>query len=70
VIAANKVKKAWGNTSAAQHAGLLNKVADIIEANLEEFALVETCDNGKLVRETLNADIPLIVDHWCYFASA
>ncbi len=70
VIAANKAKEAWGNTSAAERASLLNKVADIIEANLEEFALVETCDNGKPIRETLNADIPLSVDHWRYFASA
>jgi len=70
VIAANKAKEAWGNTSAAERAGLLNEVADIIEANLEEFALVETCDNGKPIRETLNADIPLSVDHWRYFASA
>ena len=67
--AANASKKAWGKTSATQRATLLNKVADIIEQNLEEFALVETCDNGKPIRETLNADIPLSVDHWRYFAS-
>lgn len=67
--AANAAKEAWGNTSAAHRAALLNKVADIIEANLQEFALVETCDNGKPVRETLNADLPLSVDHWRYFAS-
>ena len=70
VEAANKAKKEWGNTPAAQRAALLNKVADIIEENLEEFALVETCDNGKAIRETLNADVPLAVDHWRYFASA
>jgi len=69
VAAANAAKDAWGNTSAAERAGMLNKVADIIEANLEEFALVETCDNGKPIRETLNADIPLCVDHWRYFAA-
>ena len=46
-----------------------NAVADIIEANLEEFAVMETCDNGKPIRETLNADIPLCVDHWRYFAA-
>jgi len=45
--AANAAKESWGNTSATERATLLNKVADIIEANLEEFALVETCDNGK-----------------------
>ncbi len=67
--AANAAKEAWGNTSAAERAALLNKVADIIEANLEEFASVETCDNGKPIRETLNADIPLAVDHWRYFAA-
>ncbi|MBR9914463.1 MAG: aldehyde dehydrogenase [Algicola sp.] len=67
--AANNAKEAWGNTSATERATLLNKVADIIEENLEEFALVETCDNGKPIRETLNADIPLCVDHWRYFAA-
>ncbi|MDG5491364.1 aldehyde dehydrogenase family protein [Psychroserpens sp. SPM9] len=69
VDAANAAKEAWGNTSATLRATLLNKVADIIEDNLEEFALVETCDNGKPIRETLNADIPLCVDHWRYFAA-
>jgi aldehyde dehydrogenase len=69
VAAANAAKDTWGNTSAAERASLLNKVADIIEAHLEEFALVETCDNGKPIRETLNADIPLSVDHWRYFAA-
>ncbi|MDO9036743.1 MAG: aldehyde dehydrogenase family protein [Lutibacter sp.] len=69
VIAANAAKDAWGNTSAAHRAALLNKVADIIEANLEEFAIMETCDNGKPIRETLNADLPLSVDHWRYFAA-
>ena len=67
--AANAAKEAWGNTSATERATLLNKVADIIEANLEEFALVETCDNGKPIRETLNADVPLAIDHWRYFAA-
>lgn len=70
VEAANKAKEAWGNTSATERATLLNKVADIIEQNLEEFALVETCDNGKPIRETLNADVPLSIDHWRYFAAA
>ncbi|HBK70174.1 MAG TPA: aldehyde dehydrogenase, partial [Flavobacteriaceae bacterium] len=70
VAAANAAKDAWGNTSASERAALLNKVADIIEANAEEFALVETCDNGKAIRETINADIPLVVDHWRYFAAA
>jgi aldehyde dehydrogenase len=69
VAAANAAKESWGNTSATERATLLNKVADIIEENLEEFSLVETCDNGKPIRETLNADIPLSVDHWRYFAA-
>ncbi|WP_299779102.1 aldehyde dehydrogenase family protein [uncultured Formosa sp.] len=67
--AANAAKQGWENTSAAERASLLNKVADIIEENLETFALIETCDNGKPIRETLNADIPLAVDHWRYFAA-
>ena len=70
VAAANAAKDAWGNTSVTERATLLNKVADIIQENLEEFALIETCDNGKPIRETLNADIPLAVDHWRYFAAA
>lgn len=67
--AANAAKGAWAKTSVAHRAKLLNQVADIIEAHLEEFALVETCDNGKPIRETLNADVPLSIDHWRYFAS-
>lgn len=69
IAAANAAKEAWGNTSVTERATLLNKVADIIAANLEEFAAVDTCDNGKSIRETLNADLPLTVDHWRYFAS-
>ncbi len=69
VAAANAAKEAWGNTSVGERSALLNKVADIIEANAEEFALVETCDNGKPIRETLAADVPLAIDHWRYFAS-
>ena len=69
VNAANQAKECWGKTSAVERASLLNKVADVIEANLEEFALVETCDNGKPIRETLNVDLPLSIDHWRYFAS-
>jgi len=67
--AANAAKEAWGNTSATERSTLLNKVADIIQDHLEEFALVETCDNGKPIRETLNADVPLAIDHWRYFAA-
>ncbi len=69
IDAAEAAREDWGNTSATERANLLNKVADIIQDNLEEFALVDTCDNGKPIRETLNADIPLSVDHWRYFAA-
>ena len=69
VAAANAAKEAWGNTSAVERASMLIAAADLIEANLEEFALVDTCDNGKPIRETLSADIPLSIDHWRYFAA-
>ena len=59
---------AWGKTSVAERAVILNKIADRIEANLEKIAVAETWDNGKAVRETLAADIPLAVDHFRYFA--
>ncbi|MBS3737753.1 aldehyde dehydrogenase family protein [Mesohalobacter halotolerans] len=69
IDAANAAKDNWEKTSVTERAALLNKVADIIDENLEEFATVETCDNGKAIRETLNADVPLSADHWRYFAS-
>ncbi|GJF08360.1 aldehyde dehydrogenase [Mycolicibacterium cyprinidarum] len=68
--AAHAAAPAWGKTSAAERALVLNKVADRIEANLESIALAESWDNGKPIRETLNADIPLAVDHFRYFAGA
>ncbi len=68
--AAHAAKDAWGKTSAAERAQILNKIADRIEENLEMIAVAETWDNGKAVRETLNADIPLAIDHFRYFASA
>ena len=61
-------RPAWGKTSAAERAVILNKIADRIEENLESIALAEAWDNGKPIRETLNADIPLAVDHFRYFA--
>lgn len=67
---ATKAKDAWGETSPADRAVVLNKIADIIEENLELLAVAETWDNGKAVRETLNADMPLAVDHFRYFAGA
>ena len=66
--AAHRAKESWGKTSAAGRAAVLNKIADRIEANLEKLAVVETWDNGKPVRETLAADLPLTVDHFRYFA--
>jgi aldehyde dehydrogenase len=68
--AAHAAAPVWGRTSPAQRAVILNKVADVIEANLEKIALAESWDNGKPIRETLNADIPLAVDHFRYFAGA
>lgn len=66
--AAHKAAPAWGKTSAAERSNLLLKIADRIEANLEALAVAESWDNGKAIRETLNADIPLAVDHFRYFA--
>jgi aldehyde dehydrogenase len=67
--AAHGAREAWGKTSAQERSKLLNRVADRIEANLPLLALVETLDNGKPIRETTHADMPLVVDHWRYFAS-
>lgn len=66
--AAHAAADGWGKTSAAERSNVLLKIADRIEANLETLAYVETWDNGKGIRETLNADIPLLVDHFRYFA--
>jgi aldehyde dehydrogenase len=68
--AAHAAAPAWGKTSPAERAVILNKIADRIEENLEAVAVAEAWDNGKPVRETLNADIPLAVDHFRYFAGA
>ncbi|MCW5657717.1 MAG: aldehyde dehydrogenase [Burkholderiaceae bacterium] len=66
--AAHAAKAKWGATSPAERANVLLKIADRIEQNLELLAYAETVDNGKPMRETLNADIPLAVDHFRYFA--
>jgi aldehyde dehydrogenase len=66
--AAHKAKAAWGKTSPTERANILNKIADRMEANLEKLAVAETWDNGKPVRETLAADVPLAIDHFRYFA--
>ncbi|MET0285774.1 MAG: aldehyde dehydrogenase family protein, partial [Polyangiales bacterium] len=66
--AAHKAKDAWGRTSPGERAAVLNKIADRIEANLAMIATAETWDNGKPIRETMAADIPLAIDHFRYFA--
>ncbi|RLQ21663.1 aldehyde dehydrogenase family protein [Seongchinamella sediminis] len=66
--AAHAAADAWGKTAAAERSNVLLKIADRIEANLETLAYVETWENGKAIRETLNADIPLLADHFRYFA--
>ena len=68
--AAHGAKRAWGHASATERANILNTIADRIEANLESLAIAETWDNGKPVRETLAADLPLVVDHFRYYAGA
>lgn len=69
VAAAQEAFKTWRKTTAAERAALLNKIADVIDENAELFALQETLDNGKPIRETRAADIPLASDHFRYFAS-
>lgn len=66
--AAHGAKTRWAETSVTERSNLLLKIADRIEANLEALAVAETWDNGKAVRETLAADIPLCADHFRYFA--
>ncbi len=68
--AAHKAAPAWGRTSVAERAVILNKIADRMEENLEMLAVAETWDNGKAIREPLNADLPLAIDHFRYFAGA
>ena len=68
LAAAHAAKDAWGKTSPAQRAVILNKIADRFEENLDMIALAETWDNGKPLRETTFADIPLAIDHFRYFA--
>ena len=66
--AAHAAAPAWGRTSPAERANILNKIADRLEANLEAIAVIETIDNGKPIRETMAADLPLAIDHFRYFA--
>ncbi|KRG32043.1 MULTISPECIES: acetaldehyde dehydrogenase ExaC [unclassified Psychrobacter] len=66
--AAHAAKDAWGKTSVTERSNMLLKLADGIEANLEAIAIAESYENGKPVRETLAADIPIAIDHLRYFA--
>jgi aldehyde dehydrogenase len=66
--AAHAAKDAWGRTSVVERAIILNRIADRMEANLEKLAIAETWDNGKPIRETRAADLPLAIDHFRYFA--
>ncbi|GHF21792.1 putative aldehyde dehydrogenase [Amycolatopsis deserti] len=68
--AAHVAAEKWGATSTTERANILNKIADRIEDHLEELAVAETWENGKPVRESLAADLPLAVDHFRYFAGA
>src|SRR4051794_11871966 len=67
--AAHKAREKWGLTSPAERAKVLNRIADRMEENLDLLAMVETIDNGKPIRETTHADLPLAVDHFRYFAA-
>ena len=66
--AAHKAKDAWGRTSPTERSNILLKIADRMEQRLETIALAETLDNGKPIRETRAADVPLAIDHFRYFA--
>jgi aldehyde dehydrogenase len=68
--AAHGAAEAWGRTSTTERSNILLKIADRMEEHLEELAVAETWDNGKPVRETLAADLPLAIDHFRYFAGA
>ena len=68
--AAHAAAPAWGKTSASERAQILNNIADRMQENLESIAVAETWENGKPIRETINADIPLAIDHFRYFAAA
>ncbi|HAD08884.1 MAG TPA: aldehyde dehydrogenase, partial [Porticoccaceae bacterium] len=62
VTAAWKAAETWTKTTAAERSVLLFRIADRLEENIEQLAVVETCDNGKGIRETLGADLPLVID--------
>ncbi|RFA30827.1 aldehyde dehydrogenase [Alkalilimnicola ehrlichii] len=68
ITAAHGAQESWGRTSPAERANILLQIADRVESNLDMLAVAETWDNGKPVRESLAADIPLVADHFRYFA--
>ncbi|GJM60719.1 aldehyde dehydrogenase family protein [Persicobacter diffluens] len=68
IDAAWKAAESWNNSSATTRSNMLLKIADVMEANLEMLARAETWDNGKAIRETMAADLPLAIDHFRYFA--
>ncbi len=68
VKAAERAFITWGKTTVSERADVLNKIADVIDDNAEYLATIETMDNGKPIRETTGADIPLAADHFRYFA--
>ncbi|WP_424933936.1 aldehyde dehydrogenase [Amaricoccus macauensis] len=67
--AAHAIREKWGKTSPTERSNILLKIADRMEQNLDLLALAETWDNGKPIRETTAADVPLAIDHFRYFAS-
>ena len=66
--AAHKAFPTWGKTSITERSNILLKISDVIEKNLNLLATAECLDNGKPIRECMAADLPLVVDHWRYFA--
>lgn len=66
--AAHAARRKWGKTAIAERSGILLTIADRMEKNLQRLAVAETIDNGKPVRETMAADLPLAIDHFRYFA--
>src|SRR5277367_3349123 len=68
--AACAAAESWGKTSPAQRALILNKIADRIEQNLEKLSLAESWDMGKPLREAMAGDLPMVIDHFRYFAAA
>ncbi|MDR3774557.1 MAG: aldehyde dehydrogenase family protein [Terracidiphilus sp.] len=66
--AAHAARAAWGHTNPTHRANIMVQIAQRMEDNLELLALAETWDNGKPIRETMAADMPLAIDHWRYFA--